>query len=51
MPRRDKDEPEMEKLNVRIPGALLRQLKKRAIDKDLKLQEAVREAVELWLKK
>lgn len=45
-----KAEPEMEKLNVRIPAALLRQLKKRAIDRDLKLQEAVREAVERWLK-
>ena len=40
----------MEKLNVRIPAPLLRQLKKRAIDKDLKLQEAVREAVERWIK-
>ncbi len=50
MPKREQDEPEMEKLNVRIPATLLRQLKKRAIDKDLKLQEAVREAVEKWLR-
>lgn len=51
MPKREKaEESELEKLNVRIPAALLRSLKKRAIDRDLKLQEAVREAVTLWLK-
>ena len=39
------------KLNARIPTVLLRQLKVRCVERDLKLQEAVREAVELWLKK
>jgi hypothetical protein len=38
------------KLNVRIPNRLLKQLKHAIVEKDVSLKEAVRVAVEAWLR-
>jgi hypothetical protein len=47
---RDGEPDGMVKLNVMIPAPLLKRLKKRAIDEDIFLWEAVAKAVEQWLR-
>ena len=45
-----KKEPETVKLNIRMPAALARRLKIECINRGIRIQAGVEEAVRLWLK-